>query len=287
LATQPVRPGDRWTATEGAVRELTDLERIDEGKVECRLEQVSVTEGRRLARVALSGTVRGLNEDGPNRQSLEGYFYFDLESNHLSYLYLKGAHTLLDKDGREVGRVDGRFVMTRQAATTCPELSDDGLRGVSFEPDADNTLLLYDNPDIGIRFLYPRRWRVAAVRGTQVTLDGADGSGLLLTVDAPGRSPGGAQFLAESRDWLLKQRARLLNEEPVRRLRAEPALENFGLQAELNGQKFLMDYYVTRQLAGGATLAARLLPGDQRETRREADKLARSITITQPAGGRK
>ena len=31
------------------------------------------------------------------------------------------------------------------------------LRGVALEPSADNTLLLYDNPDMGVRFLHPRR----------------------------------------------------------------------------------------------------------------------------------
>ncbi len=279
-----VRPGDRWVAAEPAVRALTDLERVEGGAVECRLEQVSAAGGRRQARVALAGTVRGLNEDGPNRQTLEGYFAFDLESNHLAYLFLKGVHSLLDKDGREVGRVEGRFVLTREVNTACPELSDQGLKGVALEPDADNTLLLYDNPDLGLRFLYPRRWRVAGVRETQVTLDGADGSGLLLTVDPPSRAPGGAQFLAESRSWLLKQRARVLREEPVRRLRNEPELEEFALEADLNGQKFLMDYYVTRQPAGGATVAARLLPGDQREARREAERLARSVTLSKPGG---
>jgi hypothetical protein len=89
--------------------------------------------------------------------------------------------------------------------------------------------------------------------------------------------------LAESRSWLLKQRARVLREEPVRRLRNEPELEEFALEAELGGQKFLMDYYVTRQPAGGATLAARLLPGGQREARREAERLARSVTLSKPA----
>jgi hypothetical protein len=283
LTDRPIRPGDRWTATEGAVRELTDLERIDEGKVECRLEQVTVAEGRRQARVALTGTVRGVNEDGPNRQVLEGYFLFDLESNYLSYLYLKGIHALLDKDGREVGRVEGRFVMTRQANTTCLELTDDALKSVSAEPDADNTRLLYENSDLGVRFLYPRRWRVGAVRGTQVTLDGADGNGLLLTLDPPARVPAGTQFQAESRTWLVKQRARILHEEPVRRVQAEPALEAFALEAELGGQKFLMDYYVAHQPAAGATLAARLVPADRETARREVEKLARSITLTQPA----
>jgi hypothetical protein len=278
----PVRPGDRWTASDGAVRELTDLERIDEGKVDCQLEQVTTVEGKRQARVTLAGTVRGLNEDGPNRQVLEGYFHFDLESNHLSYLYLKGVHVILGKDGREIGRVEGRFVMTRQANTGCPELSDDGLKGVAVDPDANNTLLLYDNPDLGIRFLYPRRWRVASVRGMQISLDGADGNGVLLTLDPPARVPSGTQFLAESRSWLVKQRAALLREEPVRKL--QETLEGFALEAELSGQRFLMDYYVARQPAGGVTVAARLVPADREAARRELEKLARSVTISQPSG---
>jgi hypothetical protein len=285
LPNRLVQPGDRWTATQAAVRELTALERIDAGTVDCRLEQVT-TDGRRVARVTLSGTVRGVNEDGPNRQTLEGYFSFDLESNHLSYLYLKGVHVLLDKDGRDVGRVEGRFVMNRQANTSCPELGDDGLRGAALEPDADNTLLLYDNAALGVRFLYPRRWRVGAVRGTQVTLDGADGNGLVLTLDPADRPPDGKQFLEESRTWLLQQRGRILREERLRLVRGDPVLETFATEAELNGQRFLMDYYVTRQQAGGATLAARLVPADLEVARREVDKLARSIVISKPGGPR-
>lgn len=277
---RPVRSGERWTASEAAVRELTDLERIDEGKVECRLEQITTLEGRKHARVALAGTVRGLNEDGPNRQQLDGYFYFDLESNHISYLYLKGIHAMLDKEGKEVGRVEGRFILTRQVNTRCTELSDEGLKGVAVEPDAENTLLLYDNADLGVRFLYPRRWRVAGVRGSQVALDGAEGSGLLLTVDPPARVPTGAQFLAESREWLTKSKATILREEPLRRVRE--GLEQFALEAELGGQKFLMDYYVARQSAGGATLAARLPPGDRETVRLEVEKLARSVGVSKP-----
>jgi hypothetical protein len=280
LPDRAVRVGDRWTATDAAVRELTDQERIDEGRLECRLDGVEDRDGRRLARVALAGTVRGLNEDGPSRQKLSGYFLFDLGSNHLAYLYLDGVHSLLDKDGREVGRVEGRFALSRRANTTCPELADEALRGVPVEPDADNTLLLYDNPDLGLRFLHPRRWRVAGVRGPQVALDSADGgSGLLLTVEPPARVPTGAQFQAESRDWLTKQKAKLLGAEPVKAVRADPPLEHFGLEAELNGQKFVMDYYVTRQGAGGAVVAARLV-GDLPALRKEVERVARSVTVT-------
>jgi hypothetical protein len=284
LPSGAVRPGDRWPASMAAVQELTDMDRL-EGKVECRLEEVMALEKRRHARVAFEGEVRGATEDGPCRQRLEGYYFFDLESNHLSYLYLKGRHVLLDAEAKEVGQVEGRFVLTRRVAARLPDLSDEALRGATLEPNADNTRLLYDNPDLGLRFLYPRRWRVAGVRGSQVTLDGADGSGLLITLDPPARLPTGAAFLAESRGWLEKQKARVVRVEPPRAVQA--GLEQFALEAEMGGQKFLMDYYVARQGLGGATLAARLLPADLAALRQEVEGIARSLAVTRRIEERK
>ncbi len=40
-----------------------------------------------------------------------------------------------------------------------------------------------------------------------------------------------------------------------------------------------MDYYVTRQTAGGATIAARLLPNNLAAVRREVEDIARSIQL--------
>jgi hypothetical protein len=278
LPEGPVRADDRWTASQAAVQELTDMERIDEGKLECRLE--GLTRGtRRQAKVTFRGEVRGTNEDGPSRQQLQGHFLFDLDGHYLSYLLLKGTHSLLEKDGREVGRIEGRFALERQVRSA-PELSDAAVRYLTVEPNENNTQLLYDNPDLGVRFLYPRRWRVSGVRGSQVTLDTSDGSGLLLTLDTTARTPSGAQFLAESRGWLEKQKARLLRAEPPRRVQESPPLERFTLEAEMGGQKFLMDYYVSRQAQGGVTLAARLPSGDVGALRREVERIARSVTIT-------
>jgi hypothetical protein len=228
--------------------------------------------------------VSGPNEDGSNRHQLDGHFLFDLESNHLSYVYLKGVHTLIDKDEKEVGRVEGRFVMSRQVDTKCKEISDEGLKGATLEPDAENSLLLYDNPDLGVKFLHPRRWRVAGVRGNQVALDGADGSGLMLTLEAAAKTPTGEQFLTESRDWLAGQKAKLLRTEEVKRAQG---LDHFALEAEVAGQKVLMDYYVLRNADGGLLVAARLLPDDLDALRKEVERIARSASITKKIEERK
>jgi len=282
LPTREVQLGDRWTVAEGAVRELTDLEKIERGGLEARLEQYVTLQGRKHARISFVGTVQGTNEDGPNLQKLEGFLYFDLTSNHLSYLSLKGRHSLLDGQGKEVGHVDGRFVLTRQAGIRSRELDDQALRGLKLEPDADNTRLLYDNPDLGISFLHPRSWRVAAVQGRQVALDGPGGSGLLLTVDPLARTPTGAQFLEEAKGWLGKQKARIVRGSPPRTIQTSPAVEYFALEVEMpSRQKVQLEYYVSRQANGGVTLAGRLLPGAGAAVQKEIEGLARSVRVTQ------
>ncbi len=287
LPERPVRPGDRWDATVAAVKELTDLEKIEDGKIVCQLDQITTLEKRRYARVTFAGSVKGINEDGPSRQTLEGFFYFDLESNHLSYLTLKGVHSLLQND-KEVGRNEGRLVLTRQVHSRCKELSDEALKGLVVEPNADNTLLLYDdNPDLGVRFLYPRRWPVAWVKGNQVALEGADGNGLLLTIDPASRVPTGNRFLAESREEMEKMKAKVLRTDPPHKLDGTPPLEHFALEVELANQKFVMDYYVILQANGGATVAARLPSNDLVALRREAQRVAWSVVITRKLDERK
>jgi hypothetical protein len=280
LPERPVAPGDRWPAAAAAVEELTDLDRIEEGGLECRFEEVTSVGGRRLARVRVAGSIRGVNEDGPNRQQLDGFLYFDLESNHLSYLSLDGVHFLLDKDGQVTGRVAGRFVLTRQANARSPELRDEAVRALALEPNAENTLLLYDNPDLGVRLLHPRRWRVGMVRGRQVTLDEANGSGLLLTAEPPADVPTGAAYAAEVQGFLLKQKVKVLRADAPRAVQGPPdELEQFGLDAEIEGKRARLEYYVVKQSAGGATLAARLAPADLAALQRDVERIARSVRL--------
>lgn len=276
-----VKAGDHWAAQTAAVRELTDLDGI-EGRVECKLIDVRPLRGHRCAYVTLSGTVKGTNDDGPAEHRLDGSFYFDLELNRLTYLSLRGVHSLLDKDGTKVGRVEGQFTLTREAAGATKELGAAALKGLTLTPTADNTLLLYDNAELGLRFVYPRRWRVAGGVGRQVRLDGADGSGLQITLDPPAKVPSGKGLLAESRAYFADQKAKVLRaDEPSRVSGGAGSLEHFTIDVEVKGDRVLMDYYVARQDNGGATVAARLLPGSElAAVRKEVERIARSATVT-------
>jgi hypothetical protein len=115
----------------------------------------------------------------------------------------------------------------------------------------------------------------------QVALDAPDGSGLLVTLEPLKRLPTAAQFLQESQEYLRKQKARILKVTPPRTLQAQPtALERFVLEAVLGKERLVMDYYIARQASAGATLAARLLPGnDLAALQREVEAIARSLVI--------
>jgi hypothetical protein len=57
----------------------------------------------------------------------------------------------------------------------------------------------------------------------------------------------------------------------------------FGAEIEMNNQPARMEYFVVNQAAGGATIAARLLPREAVELRPEIEQLVRSLTFTSAA----
>lgn len=282
LPRKPVRPGDRWPATADAVMDLADFEVIEEGGLTVEFVSTVSINNRRFAKLVVAGVVKGHTEDGPSRQRLDGIAYFDLDADRMTYLNLKGTHELFAADGKTVsGRIDGTLVMSRGPAGRVTDLSDSALRGRGLTPNAENTLLLYDNPELGVRFHYPRRWRVGTVQGKQLTIEESRGGGILLTVDSPTTLPTADQFLVESRDYLRRQKWTLSGTEPVRRVAERPTrLDRFALDAEVNRERVRMEYAVLTQPEGGVTVAARLPWNERSELVKDVERILSTLAVT-------
>lgn len=280
LPPKAVAVGARWQASEAAVIDLTNLDRVDTGGIDVEFVGVVDSNKKRYAKLTLSGTVRGQNEDGPNRQQLDGTVYFDLEANRLSYLKLNGVHEMLDDKGQATGKIEGSFTLTREASPKADEFTDAALKGVELKPTDDVTLLLYDNPDLGVRFLHPRRWRVGVVQGRQFTLDEPQGGGVLFTVTSPAKTPTAAAFQGEVKDFLAKQKAKLSPLPEPKRWQAKPMIDRFGIDAELDTRKARMEYAVITTADGGVTMAARLPDKLAAELAPDLDRVLKSLTIT-------
>lgn len=283
LPSGPVKPGQSWKPTDAAVSELTDMEKVEDGALTIEFVGLATVSNRRTARLRIGGTVRGVNEDGPNRQRLDGTAYFDLESKMLVYLSLKGTHELLDGSGQTVGAIDGQFTMKRSPlAQSPPELADPSLAGLELKPTPENTLLLYDNPALGVRFLYPRGWRVGAVQGKQVTLDHTRlGGGMLITVEPAAKLPSADEYAKEIAAFLQKEKASIVVSEPPTRVRPEPAsLDRFRMDATFGKDAVRLEYAVVKQAEGGATVAARLPAENAAALAPDVDRIIGSLSVT-------
>ena len=282
LPARAVAEGDRWDATVAAAQELTDLEKVDSGGIECRLEKISKAGKRRLAKVSFKGTVKGVGEDGTATHRVEGSFHHDIEGGHMADLVLNGAMSMISPDGKEMGRIEGRFVMVRTPGGKAAELEDAALRGVKTEPDDANSRILYDNAALGVRLVHPRSWRVSREMGGQLAMDGPAGAGLLLTPDPPGKTPGARAMRADALAWLKKNKGTLVAERTAVTLRADPVLEAFALDVKLGGKRMWLDYYAARQAGGGATVSVRTPGEGAAPARRQAEEIARSLAVRAP-----
>src|SRR5262249_3931943 len=139
-----------WEADRAAVNELTDLDNIITGGLTCTLESIAPVGKTRQARVSFKGKIRGVDEDGNARHELDGSLFFDIDARLISYVTLEGEHFLLDKDGNTVGKIKGSFTLARDPSRT-PALANAAMAGLKLEPNAENTLLRFDDPALGIR----------------------------------------------------------------------------------------------------------------------------------------
>jgi hypothetical protein len=287
LPKEPVKVGATWKASDAAVAEITDMQKVDEGGLTVEFTGLTTLVGKQAARLRISGTIRGVNEDGPSRQKLEGHAYFMLEAGIVSYLSLRGTHELLDGSGQTVGIIDGQFIMTRQLVKSLPaDLADTSLRGLALKPDAENTQMLYDDPNLGVRFLYSRGWRVGAVQGRQVTLDHSKlGGGILITLEPAAKLPSAEDYLREVTGFLQKEKAKVsVVAQPVR-VRPEPGqLDRFTLEAEFDKDSARLEYAVLKQTDGGATVAARLPAATASDLKPDVERVIRSMSVTKRIG---
>ena len=272
LSPRPVKPGDKWTASSAAVADLTDFDPIDGGELAVTFAAVITLDGKTLAKLTVAGTVTGRSEDGPARQSFDGVAYFDLAAQRLSYLNLAGTQQLL-ADKQVTGEVRGTVVMTRGPAARPLDVGEPVRDAAATE---DNTQLLFDDPGVGVRFLYPRRWKLQPPRGRQLTLDEPAGGGLLITLDPPDKVPTGDAFRRETVEFVKGQKWPAGEASAVRKV---GNLERFGLDAEANGQKVRLEYAVLATPAGGATVAARLPWADREARGREVERVLGSLVV--------
>src|SRR5207244_10173352 len=124
-----VERGDRWEATAEAAAELTGIDPIQSGGLRCSLREIKPSGGAGVVRVAIGGTIAGPSDHGPSRQTLDGYYLFDLEQGRVTRLVLEGRSEILGESGEPIGAVQARYQLDRRPSDPDPKLTDAALAG--------------------------------------------------------------------------------------------------------------------------------------------------------------
>jgi len=282
LPPKTVAVGDTWSATPAAVTDLTDNDAIAKGELKVTFAAVVKLNDRPHAKLTLQGTIEGANEDGPNRQTLDGTAYFDLDRKRLGHLKLSGVQELLDSKGKTTGKIEGTFTMTREEATKIDTITGDGIKGVSLNPNDDNTPLLYDRPDLGLKLTYPRRWRIGTTSGPQVNFEEPGGGGVLFTMLAAKQFPTAKQFREDVKSYLAKKKLRVGPVGELERLVDKPAIDRFGVEVQYDDGASRMEYAIIEGSEGGATMAARLPAKSAKALQPDLERMLKSIKLSKP-----
>lgn len=277
LPKNGVTPGDTWKADDGAARELTDLSQITSGGLTCRFDKIDGN----LAKISFSGTIDGLGENGPTRHELDGFVYFDTGVNLLTYVSLKGTEHLQGEKGQSAGKVSGTFVLTREPRPAPAAIAESAKMVV--EPNEDNTRLLFEDDETGVRFAHARKWK-PRVEGTQIKLDDLRGNGLVLTTDPLNRLPTMAAFLSEARGGIERRKGTVTFAGPTQTLQRQPtSVESLTMDVEVPAEKEIkrgtMVLSVIRDESAGATLAATLVTSDRAALAREVERMAATVRV--------
>ncbi len=281
LPSRSVSLNENWIAAKDSIQELTDLDVLQSTEVSCKLDSVNLVNNRRTARISFLGKVAGLNEDGPNQQFLDGYLFFDCELRHLSFLYLKGTSILKNKEGKEVGKMEGRYTLTSEVL---PAVSLDNKVVGQYEPESADLKLLLENNRTLFAFSYPREWKVASQSLMQATLDYSNQAGLLITRDNTRRYAFSNTYLKETSEFLQKQQAKIESHQPIQNVFGVIGLESFSWDVQIAGQRVHLLYFVYKKGDAVFTLACRIPLDNKVMLRNDIVSIASSLRIVQKNG---
>ena len=259
LPLQSVKSGDRWDANAEAAAELTGVDPLQSGNLRCVLREISSSGKMKLAKVGLVGSLSGPTELGPARITVEGHFLFDLDRQLITYLVLSGRSEIFGSDGKVTGVLEGRYELSRGLAGEDPRLTDTALAGLELKPNRESTAMLFEQKNLGVRFLYPRNWELGSVKDNLIQLDDPTGGRMRVTIDAK-PVPNAERLRGQLLTWLESRKATVKEPTKVQTLQvSSPSkAERFSVQAVLDEKPREWNYVLIRQADRSATLAAGL-----------------------------
>lgn len=203
LPAKPAAVGDSWDVPPEAAKALSEYEALAANGLKATLTSADASE----ARIAIKGQVRGAARGGEGTMDLDGSLTFDRKANLIRRLEIKRSE--VRKKGLVESALEAKSTLTvdRTPVETPAELSDEALKELTLEGDANRELLVLVPPGGRYTLLHDRDWHLAMDDARRVVLKRIDHGELVAQCDlmiGPNAGRGRHQDLAQFRDDVRK-----------------------------------------------------------------------------------
>lgn len=269
LSPEAVNLGNSWKATNLAVQELTDLQKIDTGFLTCTLSQIEPGD---IALIKYDGRVTGTTPTGSNEQTIQGSYRFDLKTQRLITLKFEVTSVLVDRDRKRVGDISAVYQMVRRPA---PGQNLD-TAGMTLEASEENTLLLVQEPQLGVELVHSRRWVPRPASDKSWIIDGPSGSGLTIQFETAAKIPQ-AEVVRKQIEATLGRTAQDLKPLP------DPAgwadVQRLSWTGSQNGKEYVFEYLLWKQGSKGAIIAGRYYAPEAGLAQKDVERMIKGLRV--------
>jgi len=267
LPVEAVAPGTSWKAANTAILELTDLQKVESGFLTCTFAQIEPND---VALIRFDGKVAGASPVGFNEQTIQGNYRFDLKAQRLITLKFEVTSVLMDRDHKRVGDISALYQMIRKPA---PEQKID-TAGMTLEPTEENTLLLVQEPRLGVEMVHSRRWVPRPVNDKSWVIDGPSGSGLPIQMESASNIPQ-AEAIRKQIEATLGRTAQNLKPLPV-----PPGwtdVQRLSWMGSQNGKEYVFEYFLWKQGSKGAIIAGRYFAPEAGLAQKDVERMIKGL----------
>lgn len=269
LPKQDVMQGNSWKATIEAVQELTDLQKVESGSLTCVFSQVEQGD---IALIKFDGQVTGTTPMGSNQQTIQGSYRFDLKTQRVIALKFEVTSILMDRDRKRVGDISAIYGMTRKPAPAQTLAT----AGIALEASEENTLLLVQEPRVGLEMVHSRRWVPRPVNDKSWIIDGPSGSGLTIQFESANVIPQ-AEAVRKQIEATLGKTAQNIKPLP------DPAgwadVQRLSWTGSQNGKEYVFEYFLWKHGSKGAIIAGRYFAPEANLAQKDVERMIRGLRV--------
>jgi len=176
----------------------------------------------------------------------------------------------MDRDRKRAGDISAVYQMVRKPA---PDQKID-TKGMSLEPTEENTLLLVQEPHLGVEMVHSRRWVPRPVSDKSWIIDGPSGSGLTIQMESASNIPP-ADSVRKQIEATLGRTAQ--NLKPLPDPTGWTDVQRLSWTGSQNGKEFVFEYFLWKHGNKGAIIAGRYFAPEAGLAQKDVERMIKGL----------